>query len=251
MKEREKKILELLTEHERMDVSELSERLGVSQVTIRKDLIALEKRSVLRREHGYAILGHADDMNNRLSYHYEQKRRIAEAAAKLVKNGETIMIESGSCCALLAETVAKTLRGVTVITNSAFISNYIRHIDGCRVVLLGGDFQPDAQVMVGPIVRLCASQFHVDKLFIGVDGYTEERGFSGDDHLRVQAVRDMADSAENVYVITESAKFGRHGIAAMNPNKPVKCVVTDPDIPDVIREALTRNGTELITAERI
>ena len=251
MKKREMEIMELLTEHGRMDVSEIAGRLGVSHVTIRKDLADLEKRFLLRREHGCAVLGHGDDMNNRLAYHYEQKRLIARSAVELVRAGETIMIENGSCCALFAEALTKARKNVTIITNSAFIAGYIRHIEGARVVLIGGDFQNDAQVMVGPIVRVCASQFYVDKLFIGVDGYSSENGFSGDNHLRVQAVRDMADFAEKVYVITESEKFSKRSVVSLNLKKPVRGVITDGAISPERRKELAGKGVDLIIADKL
>ena len=145
-----------------MEVSALAEKLGTSQVTVRKDLDALEKRGIIRREHGFAIFGGSDDLNNRLAVHYEEKRRIAGYAASLISPGETVMIENGSCCALFAEELARTNPGVTILTNSAFIASYIRHNSSVNIVLLGGDFQKDAQVMVGPILRVCAAQFYVD-----------------------------------------------------------------------------------------
>ena len=182
MKERESAILRLLSEHGRMEVMALARTLEVSAVTVRKDLDELERRGVIRREHGCAIFGGNDDV----------KRRIAKEAAKLVAVGETVMIENGSCCALLAEEIARSRPGAVIITNSAFIASFIRRIDGAHVVLLGGDFQNDAQVMVGPVLRTCAEQFYVDKLFIGVDGYNERLGFMSNNHLRAQAVRDMA-----------------------------------------------------------
>lgn len=73
MKKREPLILELLAENGRMEVSALAEKLGTSQVTVRKDLDALEKRGIIRREHGFAIFGGSDDLNNRLAVHYEEK----------------------------------------------------------------------------------------------------------------------------------------------------------------------------------
>ena len=172
MNKRENTILQLLSEHGKLEVAALSKELGVSSVTVRKDLDELERRGVIRREHGYAVFGGNDDINNRLAFHYEEKQRIAREAAKLVSVGETVMIENGSCCALLAEEIAHTKPGTIIITNSAFIASYIRRIDGAHVVLLGGDFQNDAQVMVGPVLRTCAEQFFVDKLFIGVEGPT-------------------------------------------------------------------------------
>lgn len=242
---RESQILELLSQAGRMEVSALSRELGVSQVTIRKDLDTLEQRGILRREHGFAVLGSPDDVNSRLAVHYEQKRRIAQKAAELVSPGETVMIESGSCCALLAEEIAQSKPGATIITNSAFIASYIRRAEGARVVLLGGDFQNDAQVMVGPILQVCARQFFVERLFVGADGWSPELGFSGSDHLRVQAVRDMAEQAEQVVVVTESGKFSQRGTVPLNLT--VSAVVTDGGLTR--EQAVRLDGIRVYQAE--
>ena len=95
-KDRETLILELLAAENKLEVSVLAEQVGVSQVTMRKDLDELERRGIIIREHGYALLRSSDDIQSRIAYHYEEKRRIAERAAELVENGDTIMIESGS-----------------------------------------------------------------------------------------------------------------------------------------------------------
>ncbi len=249
MKKRETTILELLSEHGRMEVAALSQALGVSQVTVRKDLDAMEQKGILRREHGCAVFGGTDDINNRLAFHYEEKRRIAQRAAALVSPGETVMIENGSCCALLAEEIARSKSGATIITNSAFIASYIRRIDGARVVLLGGDFQNDAQVMVGPILRTCAEQFYVNKLFVGADGYSEQLGFTGNDHLRVQAVRDMAGQAEQVIVVTESVKFSQRGVVPLAlAGRPMQ-VVTDGQLRADEQAALERAGIRVYKAD--
>ena len=106
MNERQKTILTLITKNESMEVVELSRLLGVSQVTIRKDLNKLEDAGMIKREHGYARLNGLDNISTRLSYHYEEKEKIARKAIELVRDGETLMIESGSCCALVAKALA-------------------------------------------------------------------------------------------------------------------------------------------------
>ena len=123
MSERHTKILELLTENDKVEVTKLSELLQVSQVTIRKDLDLLEQKGLIIRAHGFATLNSSDDINNRLAYHYDLKQKIAKLACESVENGETVMIESGSCCALLALEIAQTRKDVTLITNSAFIAD--------------------------------------------------------------------------------------------------------------------------------
>jgi len=248
MKKRETIILELLAEQGKIDVVTLAEKLGVSQVTVRKDLDILEGKGIVRREHGYAVFGGSDDINNRLAFNYEQKQQIAKCAAELVAPGETVMIESGSCCALLAEEIARTKPGATIITNSAFIANYIRRVNKVRVVLLGGDFQNDAQVMVGPILRTCAAQFYVDKLFVGTDRFSVKLGFTNNDHLRVQAVRDMAEHAEQVIVVTESMKFAQQGVVPMKLGDNVKIVVTDARIAPEQEQILMDMGVQVCKA---
>ena len=239
--DRRSKILEYVIDQERVDVNELSEMFGVSQVTVRKDLDHLERNGLVTREHGYAVAIAPDNLRSRLAFHYDTKRRIAAAAAELVPNGSTVMIESGSCCALLAHELARTKRGVTIITNSAFIADFVR--DGqAAVVLLGGDYQPESQVTVGPLVEQCLAGFHVEQLFVGIDGYTPDAGFTGRNHLRAAVVKQMATRADHVVVLTESLKFPRQGAVPLLPASGVTRVITDAGLPETMHAHLTGAG---------
>lgn len=238
MELRHTKILELLTEKNKVDVTELSQNLGVSQVTIRKDLDMLEKKGLIVREHGFATLNGQDDMNNRLAYHYDIKQQLAKSACQMIEDGETIMIESGSCCALLAQEIASTKKDVTIITNSSFIADYIRQYSQVKLILLGGEYQKEAQVVVGPMTRRCVEAFFVDKFFIGTDGFSKNTGFTGNDYMRSETVRDMARQAAHVIVVTESSKFQQVGLVNLLPTQDVYCVVTDEMIPQESEEYL-------------
>lgn len=248
MSSRTNRILEILTERERAEVAELAEALGVSQVTMRKDLTELERRGLIRREHGWAMLRSTDNVEGRLAYHYEEKRRIARRAAGLVRDGDTVMVESGSCCALLAAELAAQGRDVTIVTNSAFIAAYVRDAPSVQTVLLGGIYQKDAQTMVGPMVRTCVEGFYVDLLFVGTDGYSARTGFTNCDQMRAQAVRDMASHAERVVVLTESEKFGRHGTVPLALGEKDLAVITDTHVSAEARAELEAAGVELICA---
>lgn len=186
MHPRHMKLLDLICQNGRLAVTELSAKLGVSEVTIRKDLNMLAHQGLLKREHGFACMVASDDIGHHLSFHYENKRRIAERAARCVQPGETVMIESGSCCTLLAEELCTRDCHITIITNSAFIASFVRKMRSARIILLGGSYQNEAQVMVGPLVGLCARNFKVDKFFLGIDGM-DERGVKSSDHLRIEA----------------------------------------------------------------
>ena len=248
MKNRGNKILELLTKNNKIEVSLLAEELCVSQVTMRKDLDELESKGIIKREHGFALLCSADDINGRIAYHYEEKRKIAEKAAELISNGDTIMIENGSCCALLADTLTATKKDLTIITNSAFIAEYIRGKSNFQINLLGGIYQQDSQVMVGPMILQCVENFFVDRFFIGTDGYSTKMGFTNQDQMRAQAVRDMARQAEEVLVLTESEKFSKRGIVPLNLKDQVKAVITDREIDSFYEAELISKRIQVIKA---
>ena len=245
MSERHTQILELLTEQKRVEVTELSELLHVSQVTIRKDLDQLENAGLILRAHGFATLNSSDDMNNRLAYHYDVKQKIAKLACESIRDGETIMIESGSCCALLALEIAKTRKEITIITNSAFIADYVRKTEKIRIILLGGEYQLESQVMVGPLTRKCVEAFFVDKFFIGTDGFSEASGFTGNDYMRSEAVRDMAKQADKVIIVTDSVKFHQKGVVNLLRTEDVDCIYTDSDIPSEVEEYLLGKNIEV------
>lgn len=247
MNKRMNQILELLTIENKIEVAVLSEKLGVSQVTIRKDLDELERKSIITREHGFALLRSSDDINGRIAYHYEAKQHIAKKAAEFVSNGDTIMIESGSCCALLADTLTATKKDLTIVTNSAFIANYIRGKSNFQIILLGGIYQSDAQVTVGPMIRQCAENFCVDLFFIGTDGYSDKTGFTNKDQMRAQAVRDMALQAEKVIILTESEKFSKRGVVPLNLKDKIHTVITDEQIEFFRRAQLEQENICVIT----
>ena len=126
MNERHTRIVNIVNKSKKIEVNALAEMLGVSPVTIRKDLGSLEEKGLLSREHGYAVMLNTDDINNRLAVCYETKVKIAKAAANMVTSGETVMIESGSSCALLAGELSNSDKDVTIIKNSALIAGYVR-----------------------------------------------------------------------------------------------------------------------------
>jgi len=247
MNERCLKIMEMLNDEGSVEVAQLALELGVSSVTIRKDLESLEEKGLLRRQHGFAVRISQDDIGYRMIFSYEVKKRIARRAAEMVSNGETVMIESGSTCAMLAAELVENKRDVTIVTNSAFIAAHVRMLPGARVVLMGGSYEPEAQAMTGPLVKKCASEFFVDKFFIGTDGFDPETGFSNVDLLRAEAVRAMAESAKRRIILTDSSKFNRRGVVVLMPAQDVAAVITD-SVPENCRASLEENGVEIVIA---
>ena len=222
-------ILRLLSDQKKMNVAAIAEMLGTSQVTIRKDLDSLEAKGFIRRIHGYAELDTSDHLTSRLAYHYDEKKKIAERASGLVSDGDTIMIESGSCCAILADLLAKKCRSLTIITNSAFIADYIRSYKQVQVILLGGIYQHESQCLVGPMIRDGAANYHVRHFFIGTDGWSEKTG-----------------SADEVVILTESEKFSHPGTLPLNIKTAPVRLITDRNLPEEARLVLENRSTEIL-----
>lgn len=247
MTERKNQILSILSsqKQKRIEVTKLSELLGVSQVTIRKDLDFLAKTGIIIREHGYAILSDTNEVYARLALNYETKLKIAYKASELVEDGETLMLETGSCCATLASVLAETKKDLTIITNCAFIADYIRNKTSFQIILLGGIYQHESQTMVGPMVRECAENFFVKNFFIGAEGFAENFGISGSDQMRAQAVKDMAKQTENIIVLAEHSKFDRHGTVPLNLDKR-PLIITDSDLDEDKQKLIQSNGLQII-----
>lgn len=232
---RQTKLLDIVNREQKISVTELAHRLGVSEVTIRKDLTSLEQKGLLHREHGFAVMSATDDVLHQLSFNYERKQRIAVMAAKTIKSGETVMLGDDACCTLLAEEIVLHKSDVTIITNSAFLASFVRKYPNAHVILLGGEYQNDAQVLVGPLIKDYAARFSVDKLFVSPDGFNE-KGFMVADLMRSEAIRAIAENAGNVIVLAEGATLNRKSHVLAFSLEEVACVYTD-DLLE--REVLT------------
>lgn len=248
MNARHTALIEYITQHGKTEVSTLADYLHTSKVTIRKDLDYLSERGILKRERGYAVPNDPGDINYRMAFHYDRKLKIAQAAAAYVQDGEMVMVESGSTCALFAEELAKTKQNVTLITNSLYIANYIKDYTNIQVILLGGTLQPKSQTLVGPLTKNAAKSVHVDKIFIGTDGYSRTFGFTGDDLIRSDTLSALTTSALHTYVLTESEKFSHPGSVSFLELKDVYEVITDSKIPQSEQEYLENLGITVTLA---
>ncbi|MCI2105174.1 MAG: DeoR/GlpR family DNA-binding transcription regulator [Intestinimonas sp.] len=246
--DRQLKIIELLQSRDRVSVSELTGQFGVSLVTVRQDLKKLEEQGVLKRTHGGAVaVDNGYDTSTRMWNNYEQKQRIAQCAASMVTDGETVIIETGSTCSLLARELASKRR-ITIITNSVFLCNFVRSHASLDVVLLGGSFQHDAEANVGPLTKLGLSQFAVDKCFIGADAVSVDKGISTINLFRAEVVRAMSESARKMIVLTSSDKIGGSAVASALPLSDVDTVITDDNISPAQRDIITRCGPKVVIA---
>lgn len=240
-------IIDLLQNHDKVSVNDLTNQFGVSLVTVRQDLKKLEDQGVLKRTHGGAVpVDNGYDTSTRMWNNYEQKLRIAQKAASLISDGETVIIETGSTCSLLARELASK-RGVTVITNSVFLCNFVRRHTSLDVVLLGGSFQHDAEANVGPLTKMGLAQFAVDKCFIGADAISEDKGISTINLFRAEVARAMSESAKKLIVLATSDKIGASAVASSFKLSEVHTIITDDAIIDGGEAMLVSEGVQVIT----
>jgi len=244
MNQRQQKILGLLAEDAHATVSRLSRAFQVSDVTIRQDLTQLENEGLLKRVHGGAVLRQSEDIASRLGFNYAAKARIAARAAELVEEGETVLIESGSANALLARELSGR-RGINLVTTNVFIARELRNRK-TQVILLGGIYQHESESLVGSLTRTCLEQIHFSKAFLGIDGYTPSAGFTSTDLMRAEIAAIIAHKAEEVYVVSDSSKFGRVGLTGLFPPEQVSCVITDNGIPYQHQTKLEARGVKII-----
>ncbi|MGL6199550.1 MAG: DeoR/GlpR family DNA-binding transcription regulator [Lachnospiraceae bacterium] len=248
MNERHNQLLAYVTQHGKTSVDTLADHLQTSKVTIRKDLSELSKRGILKRERGYALPNDPGDIYYRMAFHFEQKQKIARTAAAYVQDGETLIIESGSTCALFAEELAKTKKNITIITNSMYLADYIKGYTDVQLIILGGTLQQGSQSLVGPLTKSAVGAFHVDKIFTGTDGYSHNFGFTGDDLLRSDTLAAMTAASEHIYVLADSGKFTRPGQVSFLKLQDVHEVITDQEIPAAEIDFLKKQGIKITIA---
>lgn len=247
LNDRQNSILNLLGHNDQVSVNELAKQLNVSSVTIRQDLNFMESEGLLKRIHGGAVLRDADDLSNRLGINYEKKLKIARKVAEYVNEGETILIESGSINALLAREIAKK-RNVRIITTNVYIARQFRKNAEANVILLGGLYQHQSETLVGKITKVCIDQINYSKAFIGIDGYTNNSGFTLRDLYRSEISTYIIKKSKEVFIVTDSSKFGKEELTNICYPSDIQHVATDTSIGEEFTEDFCKAGINLILA---
>jgi DeoR/GlpR family transcriptional regulator of sugar metabolism len=188
----------------------------------------------------------ADDIASRLGINYEKKLRIARKVATYIHDGETILIESGSTNALLARELLK--KNVTIITTNVYIARQFRKKEQARIILLGGMYQHESESLVGKITRYCIDQINYDKAFIGVDGYTSKTGFTLRDLFRADISSYIIKKSKEVFIVTDSSKFGKSELTNICNACDIHHVATDSDLDKQFIKEFRKAGIDLILA---
>jgi len=247
-------ISELVRQHGSVQVAALASRFGVSMQTVRKDLRYLAERGVMARAYGGGIDSGVVGRAAASEPHYEvkrtvrldEKRRIGQRAAALVKAGDTIAIDSGTTAIQLAEALPNI--EVTVVTNDFGVLGALTPKSNIRIVMLGGELRRKNMAFYGGLTVEALDALHVDMLFLGVDGMDLERGITTHYEPEAMLNRKMVEAARMVIAITDSSKFGRICLHRIIPIGDLDKLITDTDAPEDIRQASQQLGFELLLA---
>lgn len=248
MNERQNEIIKLLSGSDYVTVEEFSRSLGVSKVTIRSDLNILEQKGLLMRTHGGAMIPDRQNpsrsISKTISEYDDEKDRIAKAAALLVPDRGTILVDSGSTSLHLS----KYLHGrkLTLVTNSLLLIDSFRNDDSMDVVALGGTLKRNVMGMVGPMAISDVARVYADILFLGCTGYTNAGVFSSN-LIEAELKQAMTKSSYKVCLIADSSKYGTKAMAFISSWDDIDVFITDSIEPS-LREKLESRGVEVIIA---
>ncbi len=227
----------------------------VSEVTVRKDLNMFHERNLLVRTRGGAIgmpesNSNDDDMSigHKRLFHHKEKQAIGRLAASLIRDGETILLDSGTTTMEIARNLHH-IKKLTVITNAINIAAELLTYKRFNVIMLGGYLRSSSQSAVGPIAESNLKVFYCDKFFLGVDSFNIECGLSTPNIDEANLNQVMFSMAKEVIAVFDSSKFNKRSFVFIAPVNKIHTVVTDNGVPASEKRQLKSMGIELHVAE--
>jgi DeoR family transcriptional regulator of aga operon len=250
---RTERILRELRQAGAVSVEQLCELLEVSVATVRRDLQELEDHGLLRRTHGgaesieplfYEPFRHDSSFLEQIERHAEEKRRIALAAADMVRDGETIALTAGTTTTEVVRSI-RNRRGVTVVTSTVNVAMELTKRKDLEVFVTGGFLRGDWFSLVGPAAAHAMSQINVDKVFLGVNGIDAQKGLSSANSGEAAVNRIMVDQAKQRIVVADRSKLGAVATYRFCAAAEVQVLITDEAAEDALVQPFERLGIEV------
>lgn len=220
-------------------VAELSDRYGVSRVTIRSDLEALEKQGTLKRNRGGAVANRISRFTpafqQQSSVNREAKEAIAAKAAETIRDGDRVVLDAGSTTLYLADHLCH--RRLTLAVNSVYSMNKLVDAPNVDLILIGGTLYMPALSFTGELAEGFLDRLHFDKVLLGVNGVTQH-GISVNNSQEAGIKRKMIERAECVVVLADSSKIGIESLVKIEPLNRVDVLVTERPIPAAVAKRL-------------
>lgn len=246
---RHERIIEILTDKQYATVDEMAAILDVSKVTIRSDLTNLEQKGLLFRTHGGAMIPENKailrSVSRTLSEYETEKKQIAREASKFVKDGDTVIVDSGSTTVHLVEYLRH--KHITLITNSLLVAQAVEDDDSIELILTGGSLRRNTKGFIGPIATNALSIIHADILFMGASGFTNET-INCSNMIEAEAKRAMMKASDCVCFLSDSSKYGKKSFASIANWSDIDIFVTDSIAPG-LKDELEHNGVNIVVAK--
>ncbi|MCK5172703.1 MAG: DeoR/GlpR transcriptional regulator [Planctomycetes bacterium] len=242
-------ILDRLREQGRIHVSAVAGDLGVTEVTIRRDLGQLARSGLLKKTYGGAVLPGPPDANVSVRFRQTRnlaaKKRIGLLAAGLINDGDNIYFEAGSTCYEIIPHLTEH-RDLTIIVNSLMLMTRLHELTGHRVIVTGGQYRPERMDMIGPTAEAAIAGLSGFTAFTGADDISIYAGISGADVATVSFTRRLLRQAAKVIFVGDRTKFDRPALYKIADIDQLDCIVTDADLSDKWHAAAKEHGIELI-----
>jgi DeoR/GlpR family transcriptional regulator of sugar metabolism len=246
--ERHDQIIGLVQQRGRISVTELSELFSVSAMTIRNDLANLEEHGLLLRTHGGAMAKADSSLEPafllRKELHSAAKERIGRAAAGLVRDGDSIVLDASTTTWQIARNL-KDRHELTVITNGLFIALELVDAPGVTVVIPGGTLRTASTSLIGDIGGCVLDRYHVQKGFFGARGFTLQEGLTDVNQYEVELKRLMVARSKEVIGVVDSSKWGQVAFATFASLDQVNHLISDDEAPEEMVSALERQGIKV------
>ncbi len=247
--ERRNKIIQLIKSGSPVKVVALSILFSVSEATIRRDLQELENLGLLQRTHGGAVSSQLDfelSFQDREVFLLDEKRQIALAAANMVEDGETILLDAGTT----TREIARALCGkrLTVATNSMDVAFVFAEEPDIEVLLLGGTWRKSINSLVGPLTNAMLKLFCFDKAFVAANAVDCNRGASTQNLAEAATKHLMIESAKQTILVADHSKFEQKSFCKIADLSEFSMLITDSKTPKDTLDCL-RSQTQVIVAE--
>lgn len=247
--ERRDSIIQILYNEGKVRVDQLSEKFSVTSVTIRNDLDFLEKKGILHRTHGGALIRknvyEDPTIEEKQKLHINEKQRIGQKAIDLINDGDSILLDSGTTTLEIARRL-KGVKNLTIMTNAIKIALDLASRDEITVMLTGGTIRRESYSLVGPDAESTIRNYNFDKLFLGVDGLDLEFGLTTPNPMEAQLNRLMVKKASEVIAVTDSSKLGRHSFSQICDLDEIGTIITDTNIMPEFEDQLERKQINVI-----
>src|SRR3989339_166196 len=222
-------ILDQLRSNGRVYVRETADHLGVTEVTIRRDLSFLENHDLVKKTYGGAVMT-SPDVNASVRYRQtrriEAKKIVGKLAAGLVNDGDIIYLEAGSTCYEIIPHLAEK-KDLTIIVNSLYLMQRLAELSGHKIVIVGGQYRPERMDTVGPAAEQAISQLGGFKAFTGADDITLDTGISGADVVTVSFAKLVLKRANEVVFVGDNTKFDNPALYKIADIDQLDYVVTN------------------------